>query len=87
MTGVPAWEPTDSWIYVYEQVADHIEQRIRAGEIPPGARLPGEQALRQEYGIALSTVRKAMQLLRDRNLVVTRASKGSFVTGDLPSKE
>jgi DNA-binding GntR family transcriptional regulator len=84
MTGVPAWEPIDGWSYVYEQVADHIEQRIRAGKIPPGTRLPGEQALRQEYGIALSTVRKAMQLLRDRGLVVTRASKGSFTVRDLP---
>ena len=69
---------------MYEQVADHIEARIRAGEIPPGARLPGEQALRQEYGIALSTVRKAMELLRQRGLVVTRPANGSFVVREMP---
>ena len=72
---------------MYEQVADHIEARIRAGEIPLGSRLPGEQELRREYGIALSTVRKAMGLLRDRGLVVTRPSKGSFVVREMPSRQ
>ena len=72
---------------MYELVADHIEARIRAGEIPLGARLPGEQALRQEYGVALSTVRKAMSLLRDRGLVTTRASKGSFVNRQIPAED
>ena len=69
---------------MYENVADHIEARIRAGEIPLGAKLPGEQALRQEYGVALSTVRKAMALLRDRDLVTTRASKGTYVLREIP---
>jgi len=84
MTGVPAFEPLEGPAYMYEQVAEHIEARIRAGEIPLGARLPGEQALRQEYGVALSTVRKAMQLLRERELVVTRASLGTFVRREIP---
>jgi DNA-binding GntR family transcriptional regulator len=69
---------------MYEQIADYIEARIRAGDIPPGSRLPGEQALRQEYGIALSTVRKAMRLLRERGLCTTRASLGTFVNREIP---
>jgi GntR family transcriptional regulator len=87
MTGVPAFEPVEGPEFMYEQTADHIEARIRSGEIPLGARLPGEQALRQEYGVALSTVRKAMGLLRERGLVVTRASKGSFVVRELPAQD
>ena len=81
---VPPFEPAEGPAYMYEQVADHIEARIRAGEIPLGAKLPGEQALRQEYGIALSTVRKAMGLLRDRGLITTRPAKGSFVRREIP---
>ena len=84
MTGVPEFEPLEGPEYMYEQVADHIEARIRAGEIPLGARLPGEQALRQEYGVALSTVRKAMDLLRKRELVTTRPSLGTFVRREIP---
>ncbi|MFI6359721.1 GntR family transcriptional regulator [Streptomyces sp. NPDC050743] len=32
--------------YVYRQVADHIAAEIAAGRLRPGARLPGERALR-----------------------------------------
>lgn len=87
MTGVAPFEPTEGPELMYEQVADHLEARIRAGEIPLGAKLPGEQSLRQEYGVALSTIRKAMGLLRERDLVVTRASKGTFVRRELPPRE
>lgn len=87
MTGVAPFEPTEGPELMYEQVADHLEARIRAGEIPLGAKLPGEQALRQEYGVALSTVRKAMEMLRNRGFVVTRASKGSFVVREMPPED
>lgn len=70
---------------MYEQLADFIEGQIRHGEIQPGSKLPGEQEMRRIYGsVALSTVRKALGLLRDRGLVVTRASKGSFVSREIP---
>lgn len=69
---------------MYEELADYLENLIRSGQIPPGGRLPGEQAMRQEYNVALSTVRKAVGLLRERGLVTTRASKGSFVVRELP---
>lgn len=72
---------------MYLQVAAHLEDRIRAGELAPGARLPGEQALRQEYGVALGTMRKALRLLRDKGLLVTTPSLGTFVARELPSPE
>ncbi|WP_129307507.1 winged helix-turn-helix domain-containing protein [Streptomyces sp. L2] len=65
--------------YVYMQVADHIAARIKAGELRPGARLPGERDLADEYGVAHLTARRATRELRERGLVVTLPSKGSFV--------
>lgn len=65
--------------YVYAAMADHIVARIRAGEIRPGARLPGERAMAEEYHVALGTVRRAVEELRDRGFVVTLAAKGSFI--------
>lgn len=83
-----AFEAHEGPEYVYEQLADFIEGQIRRGEIPPGAKLPGEQEMRRIYGsVALSTVRKALGLLRDRGLVVTRSSKGSFVVREIPPRE
>ncbi|TMR00143.1 GntR family transcriptional regulator [Actinomadura soli] len=33
----------------------------------------------QQYGVAIGTARRAIEELRDRGLVVTLASKGTFV--------
>ncbi|MGW6741608.1 GntR family transcriptional regulator [Streptomyces sp. NPDC055025] len=66
--------------YVYVQVANRVEQEIRAGRLPYGARLPNERAMGSEYGVAPNTIRRAVQELRDRGLVVTLPNKGSFVT-------
>ncbi|MGJ6963598.1 winged helix-turn-helix domain-containing protein [Streptosporangium sp. G11] len=76
--GVPDFDPSEM-AYVYTQVADHISLRITAGDLRPGSRLPGERALAEEYGVALGTVRRAIEELRDRGLVVTLPAKGTFV--------
>ena len=56
---------------MYEQVADHLAARIEAGELHPGQRLAPERDLATEYGVAYNTMRSAMQVLRDRGLIVT----------------
>lgn len=80
MSAVPPFDPDAVGVaYTYARVADHIQARIEAGEIPVGARLPGERALAEEYGVALGTARRAVQELRDRGLVATLPAKGTFV--------
>jgi DNA-binding GntR family transcriptional regulator len=65
--------------YAYVQLANFIEARIGDGTLAPGARLPGERALAEEYGVALGTVRSALRILRDKELIVTTPSKGTFI--------
>lgn len=73
--------------YLYAEVADHLELRIREGRqghhpvsaLPPGAQLPGEPVLAAEYGVSIATIRRATQELRERGLIVTLPSKGTFV--------
>jgi DNA-binding GntR family transcriptional regulator len=65
--------------YVYSQVAAHIERRIRAGELAPGARLANERDLAEEYQVALGTIRRAMEVLREKGLVITMPSTGTYV--------
>ncbi|GGK60966.1 hypothetical protein Sme01_02520 [Sphaerisporangium melleum] len=76
---VPPFDPTEA-AYMYAQVADHVAARIRAGELGPGARLPGERAMAEEYGVALGTIRRAVEELRDRGYLVTLPAKGTFIT-------
>lgn len=70
--------------YHYEQLADILTGRIRVGEYPPGSRLPGEMLLSQEFGVGSNTVRRALDILRERGLVVTVRARGSFVADPLP---
>lgn len=75
------YNPENKTGYEYVLLADHLTELINTGEWTQGSRLPGERALSEEYGVALDTVRKATQILRDRGLVTTLRSKGTFITG------
>lgn len=68
--------------YVYMRVADQVEQEIRSGRLPRGARLPNERDLGAQYGVAPGTARRAVQELRNRGLVVTLPNKGTFVVAE-----
>jgi GntR family transcriptional regulator len=63
--------------YAYVQVANDVERRINAGEIT--AKLPAERDLAEEYEVAYTTVRHAMQLLRERGIIRTVHGRGTFV--------
>ena len=62
------------------QVASDIEADIDAGRLAPDTRLPSEAELAVQYGVARVSVRRAMELLRERGKVVTVHGRGSFVT-------
>ncbi len=66
--------------YHYMQVADHVVARIRAGELRPDARLAGERDMAEEYGVAIGTIRRAVEELRDRGYLITLPAKGTYVT-------
>jgi GntR family transcriptional regulator len=66
--------------YAYVQVADDVQRRIAEGEI--SAKLPSERSFAEQYGVAYTTVRHAMALLRERGLIVTVHGRGTFVTPD-----
>jgi DNA-binding GntR family transcriptional regulator len=76
--GPPAFDH-DSVTPLYEQAADYVAARIASGELEPGQKLPAERDLADDWGIGYQTVRRAMQELRDRGLVVSRVGKGTFV--------
>jgi DNA-binding GntR family transcriptional regulator len=63
--------------YAYIQVADDLERRINDGEIE--VKLPSERDLAEDYGVAYTTVRRAMEVLRDRRLIITRHGRGTFI--------
>lgn len=69
----------DSAIPVYRQVAAFIAEQIERGKLAPGKPVPSESSLMGEYGISRDTVRRAMDVLREQELIVTVQGKGSYV--------
>jgi DNA-binding GntR family transcriptional regulator len=71
-------------VYVWQQVADWVARRIEVGELRPGARLEGERELAEQAGVAVGTVRRAVEELRQRGLVITLPSKGTYIAERAP---
>lgn len=64
---------------LYFQIASGIEQAIRNGDLPAGARLENEIALSARLGLSRPTVRRAIQELVDKGLIVRRRGIGTQV--------
>lgn len=70
---------TDGPVPVYVQIADYVEADIKAGHLQPHDRIPTENDMHTEWGVARTTARRAVNLLRERGLVYTVAQRGTFV--------
>lgn len=71
----PASEPRP-----YQRVYADLRSRIERGALSHGAQLPSQPALAAEYGVALLTVRHAIELLRRAGYVSVEHGRGTFVT-------
>jgi GntR family transcriptional regulator len=67
----------------YGALAAALRERIVAGEWPPGTALPAETTLATEHGVALGTLRRALELLAEQGLIERHHGKGTFVRGSL----
>lgn len=64
---------------LYYQLAERIQERVRAGEIAPGDRLPSERELAEWVDISRMTVRQALAYLVREGVLVVRHGVGAFV--------
>jgi DNA-binding GntR family transcriptional regulator len=64
---------------LYFQVAQQIEQAIERGELGPGARLDNEIQLADRYGLSRPTMRRAIQELVGKGLLVRKRGVGTQV--------
>lgn len=64
---------------LYFQVSQRIEKAILSGELPVGSRLENEVALGGRLGLSRPTVRRAIQEIVDKGLLVRRRGVGTQV--------
>lgn len=79
----PEMTPRDE-IPPHRQVAAVIEDAIRSGDLRPGQPLPSEADLMAMTGLGRNTVRRAVKGLRDAGLVYTVATRGTYVSRNVP---
>lgn len=66
-------------IPLYFQVSAFIEQSIESGQVPNGSLFANEIQLAQQLGLSRPTIRRAMQDLVDKGLIVRRRGIGTRV--------
>lgn len=64
---------------LYFQVSSRLERAIHDGTIPAGARLENEIAIAQRLGLSRPTIRRAIQEVVDKGLLVRRRGIGTQV--------
>ena len=62
-----------------QRVVDGVYERIQAGTLKPGDRVPPEPGLMREFNVSRTVVREAMSRLQASGLVETRQGVGTFV--------
>jgi DNA-binding GntR family transcriptional regulator len=63
----------------YRQLAGILAARIRRGDWAPNRAIPSEARLVQEYGLARSTIRRAIAVLAEQGTVFVVPQRGTYV--------
>jgi DNA-binding GntR family transcriptional regulator len=69
----------NSYEPAYAQLVRILLGQIAAGVFRPGDRLPSEAQLCERYGVSPMTVRRVVNILADRGVVITEQGRGTFV--------
>ncbi len=68
----------------YLHIAAAIRHRITTGALRPGDRVPSTRQVVRDFGVAMATATRALAVLRDEGLVVTRPGSGTVVRAPGP---
>jgi len=65
--------------HLYLQVIDHLKADIEKGIYKENEKLPSEFELSKTLGVSRATLREALRLLEEENIIVRRHGVGTFV--------
>ncbi len=69
-----------------DEIAFTLREKIRSGELVPGAQLPTEAALAEAFGVSRNVVREAVARLKLGGFIETLHGIGSFVAPEAAQK-
>lgn len=76
----------DTAVPLYLQIAEDIRSKIRSEEIKANTRIPTELELSEKYQVSRITIRKALEILVDEEILVRKQRIGTFVSGKKMSR-
>ena len=79
MTGVPDITRSRGDRPIYVQIAQHIADGIRSGDLLPGDRVASEPELMRRHSISRATAAKTLEHLEQQGLVRREQGRGTFV--------
>ncbi|WP_066947944.1 FadR/GntR family transcriptional regulator [Microtetraspora fusca] len=82
----PRRAPEGARTRAFEEVLDRIEERIAAGGLTVGDRLPGERQLAEELRVSRSSVREALRALATLGVVSSQVGRGPDAGAVLTSR-
>ena len=68
---------------IYEQIVKEVEKLITLGVLTPGSQIPSVRALAYDLGINPNTVKKAYDMLEENGLIISKSTKGTFISDDV----
>jgi len=63
----------------YAQLVRILQEQIAVGKLRPGDRLPSESQLCAYHGVSRMTIRRAINILVEQGVVITKQGQGTFV--------
>ena len=64
---------------LYEELAQHLSQRVEEGYFQPGDKLPSIRQMSLEHSVSISTVQEAYRLLEDQQIAEVRPKSGYYI--------
>ena len=68
---------------IYEQIVREVEKLITLGVLTPGSQIPSVRSLAYDLGINPNTVKKAYDMLEENGLIISKSTKGTFISDDI----
>jgi GntR family transcriptional repressor for pyruvate dehydrogenase complex len=65
---------------LYEQVVQHLQDRIISGELQADDQLPPERQMAEQLGVSRTVIREAIKTLEQRGLVKVLTGSGTYVS-------
>ncbi|MEB8386622.1 GntR family transcriptional regulator [Rhodobacteraceae bacterium KMM 6894] len=71
---------------LYREIVNELLEKVTAGDLKLGDRLPPETDLATQYAVSRHTIRETMRCLQDLGMIERRKGAGTYLIADSPKK-